>query len=305
MVVLKKIQKKFRKIFNFETWNIGIVKTDISIFLNNDYKRYKVHWFPKGISCSFIADCFGFEFKGKKYISYEYYNRFTKKGRIDIVEIDEEYKIVKKYKDVIKSNVHLSYPYPIEYKGELFFIAESHGSEELALYKMRKGFYEFEKVKTLLKGHIVDASIVYHDKMWWLFFVKDNKGWDKLFIAYSKDLFDEWKMHKKNPVKTDISSARCGGTIFKYKGKLYRPAQDCSKTYGGAISMCEIVKLSVTEFKEKVVNHIEPFEEYKDGIHTISEFGNTTLVDGKGKRFSFLKPIVSIIKNFENLKKKF
>ena len=36
-------------------------------------------------------------------------------------------------------------------------------------------------------------------------------------------------------VKTDVRSARPAGTPFVYQGELYRPAQDCSRTYGGSI----------------------------------------------------------------------
>jgi hypothetical protein len=183
----------------------------------------------------------------------------------------------------------------------MYFILEHNKSNELSLFKLSHTNMELEKIKKIIDGRIVDASIIQYDKKWWIFFTEEGNGWNKLFLAYSDDLFGEWNMHPQNPVKIDITSARCGGTIFEYKGKLYRPAQDCSKTYGGAISICKIKKLTTKAFEEETINHIDPFDKSFDGIHTISEFGDLTLIDSKKQQFCILKPISSIIKNLRRM----
>jgi hypothetical protein len=87
-------------------------------------------------------------------------------------------------------------------------------------------------------------------------------------------------------VKTDVRSSRPAGTPFVHEGSLYRPAQDCSRTYGGRIALNRIVTLTSEDFLEEPVALIEPVRSsrYPDGVHTVSAFGEHTLVDGKRRR---------------------
>ncbi|MFC1659023.1 hypothetical protein ACFL0U_00455 [Pseudomonadota bacterium] len=304
MEILQKINTKLKKLFFIETWNVGILKGNVKSFLDKSYLKKEIVWLPKKFGHIFYADPFGFELRDKKYIIYEYFSYIGQKGKIDIIEVNDNFEVIKKYKNVLRHKFHLSYPHPIEYKNEIYFIVECNKSNELVLYKLNKRNFKLERVKRLIEGQVVDASILKYKNKWWLFFTLEDEGWNKLFVAYAGDLFGEWKMHKKNPVKADIKSARCGGTIFKYKNELFRPAQDCSRTYGGAINICKIEKLTTTAFEEKIISHIEPFTKYKDGIHTISQFGNVMLIDGKGKEFAILKPLVSWTKNINRLIRK-
>ena len=107
-------------------------------------------------------------------------------------------------------------------------------------------------------------------------------------MYYAREIFGPYTAHQANPVKTDIRSSRPAGTPFYHNGYLYRPAQDCSVTYGGSIIINKINKLSPHEFDESVVKIIEPFKDtiYNKGIHTIAYAGDYTLVDGK--RFTFI-----------------
>ena len=94
--------------------------------------------------------------------------------------------------------------------------------------------------------------------------------------------------HPANPVKTNICSSRPAGNFFIENDILYRPAQDCSKTYGGRIALNKITKLTTTEFEEETVGYINPVKNsfYNKGIHTISSAGNYTVIDAK--RFTFV-----------------
>ena len=100
---------------------------------------------------------------------------------------------------------------------------------------------------------------------------------------YAKDLFGPWMPHALNPIKMDVRSSRPAGTPFVYEGKLYRPTQDCSETYGGMITICHVKRLSPTEFEEEEISKIKPYQDspYPDGLHTISSIGNMTIIDGK------------------------
>jgi hypothetical protein len=119
----------------------------------------------------------------------------------------------------------------------------------------------------------------------------------KLNIAFSDSLFSEFTLHPKNPVKNDIASSRPAGTMFEQDGKIYRPTQNCSNSYGGSIVINRLTELSEENFSEEFVKEIKPDaqSEYHEGIHTISEFGNLTLIDGRRKIFVIYKPLLLLI----------
>jgi hypothetical protein len=64
--------------------------------------------------------------------------------------------------------------------------------------------------------------------------------------------------HENNPVKTDVRSARPGGTPHIDGEKLFRPAQYCAGEYGKKIVVSEVTKLTRTTFFEQKAYEIEP-----------------------------------------------
>jgi hypothetical protein len=86
-----------------------------------------------------------------------------------------------------------------------------------------------------------------------------------------------------------VRSSRPGGTPFIHHGKIYRPAQDCSFSYGSAVVLNEILKLDENSFEEKTIRRIAPAVEWKynKGLHTFSIAGDYILFDAKRYRFNF------------------
>jgi len=136
----------------------------------------------------------------------------------------------------------------------------------------------------------VDPTLVFYRDRWWLFFTERKHSNTHLCLFHSPDLEGEFLPHRLNPVKTDVRSARPAGTPFIHEGILYRPAQDCSVTYGGRIAVNRVLKLTPDEFLEETVRHLEPpaGSIYRQGIHTISKAGDFTLIDGKRYKWSFM-----------------
>jgi len=87
-------------------------------------------------------------------------------------------------------------------------------------------------------------------------------------------------------VKVDPRSAGCAGTPFVAGGSLYRPAQDCSRSYGGAVTLNRVIRLTPHEFHEETVAVVAPNARYPAGVHTLSSLGSITLVDGKRRAFT-------------------
>jgi hypothetical protein len=68
---------------------------------------------------------------------------------------------------------------------------------------------------------------------------------------------------------------------------LYRPAQDCSNTYGARVVLNRVLVLTPGAFCEEAAATVDPDPKgrYPGGLHTLSKLGNQTLIDGKRSVF--------------------
>ncbi len=288
----------FRKIFYFDAWSIGLAHCKIENFQEN---KSPIIWFKNFSKTSFNADPFGFKIDNKKYIIFEEYSQILKRGRIAVAEIYNDKLINKKI--VLDDKKHLSYPFIFVENNEIFMICEAYKSKKLTLYKIDKTNLSLQKIREIFSNQgAIDPTIIKFNEKYWLFYSKQEKADENLYLAYANSLNEEFIQHPKNPIKSCKSSARSGGTPFVFNNEFYRPAQNCQKFYGEKITVNKINILNETDFCEEFCYEISPsnFNQKFIGIHTISSFGNKTLIDGLQKKFLIYKPLISI---FRNLKK--
>lgn len=308
--ILKKIisfvQQRIDRLFFIDHWNIGILNFPIREIFQ---KEFKISWFKVGNNLKFKADPFGLEIGGKKFVIFEEYLQMEKRGVIAIAPLESSQDSsmnIGESKIILDDNKHLSYPFIINHENRIFLICESYKSKKLSLYEIDKKELTAIKIRDIfVDKKIIDPSIIFYQDKFWLFYSINSEENSDLYMAFANSLFDEFKQHPKNPVKVDVSSARSAGTPFILDGKIYRPAQNCTKTYGGSIVINRITELSEENFSEEFEKEIKPdlYNEYKEGFHTLSECGDLTLIDGKKKVFVFYKPLISIIRNFRRVLK--
>ncbi len=280
---------RYKNLFGSTIWNVGNINMPISEFVFNANSKVEIDWLEHSKGQNFQADPFGVFDANEEYILYEYYDSKKKKGIIKIKSSIHD----KSDQIILETPYHLSYPFLFQFEDEWYCIPEQCQSNQLDLYKLDKSSRKLTFCKTIINEiAAVDPTILFYQDRWWLFCTdSNNKGADlRLNIYFANNPLDNWFPHSLNPVKTDISSARPAGTPFFYNGKLIRPSQNSSKSYGGSIIINEIVKLTTTEFLEIKLKQLNPniFEgSYPDGIHTISSFGNCTLIDGKRIEYKF------------------
>jgi hypothetical protein len=271
-----------------QQWNIDIIDKPIQSFLFE--KEYEVEWFPKLDRRHFLADPFGGVINGVSYIFMEEHDYRKRNNIISYVKLTESNNL-SKIATAIEKPYPMSYPYIFYYRNGVFCIPETRENNEATIYKIEDPS-NWEKKHTIIKGiDVVDPSLIEYKGKWWIFFTVGSDP-TSLHLWYSEDLFGKWKPHKKNPIKTDKGSSRPAGTLFFHKGVLYRPSQDCSESYGAKIVINKILRISPTEFHEEAVSTINPNQDNISGIHTLSSFGDITLIDGVssiGRDFLWLK----------------
>lgn len=234
-------------------------------------------------SLSFWADPFPIKFKNKEYVFFEEMNWETNLGQISVIELGDQ-REVKSKKVIIQENFHMSYPNVFFYDDEYYMIPETSDNNKLSIYRCHNFPYEWKHEIDLFNNiKLVDATWAYYDDLYWLFANKieefENENNEKLYLYYSESLFStNWKAHPSNPIIDDASCARSAGKIYSDNGKLFRPSQNCLKSYGGNVVVNEIIELNTKNYQEKKISEIYPDKGYS-GMHTINSDGGVQVFD--------------------------
>lgn len=242
----------------------------------------------------FWADPFQIKVDGKHYIFFEDYVNDAGRAHISIVEVDRS-GIVSGPTEVLKLDCHLSYPFIFEWQGDYYMIPETGERNVVELYRAHSFPFEWKLEKTLLEARSpLDATLVEVAGMWWMFVNIQEEGvavnWDELHLYCAESPLGPWKPHARNPVVSNVLSARPAGRLFWSKDVLYRPSQDSSLRYGYATTISKVTELSATTYAETEVLKILPdWDTDIIGIHTLNLTDEMTVIDCLMKRKRFGK----------------
>jgi hypothetical protein len=181
---------------------------------------------------------------------------------------------------------HLSYPFVFEHEGTLYMVPESEVDRTVELHRCTHFPDKWDFVENILEDvNAVDTTLLHHDGKWWLFAnmieTRGASNWEELCVYYSDTLVGgKWTAHPLNPVVSDVRRARPAGAIYVENGRLFRPSQDCSVTYGYAIKINRIDVLSEDDYCEVEVASIEPhWDKRLTATHTLNYAGGLTVID--------------------------
>jgi hypothetical protein len=294
-MVLATFRHQLRTLLVREQWHIGVVRAPIQTFLSRG-SAPPVEWLPHLPRTRFLADPFAIRRGVELTLLFEDFDHVGNTGRISTAHSSDGGRNFSAAAPVggalAELTEHASYPCVFTHENEIYCAVETWERNEAALYRARNFPNDWERVCRLLEGPVVDPTLILHDGSWWMFYTRRDRGSNtKLYLAGAPALTGPWKEHPANPVKTDIWSARPGGTPFVHDGVLFRPAQDGSQTYGGSLVIHRVDKLTTTEYEEHPVRRLSPYGgRYARGLHTLSQAGDMTVVDGK--RFVLLPEIL-------------
>jgi len=287
-----KISFYYHELFSAEIWNVGLIKRNIApIALGmNKLQSSDITWLREFGRGKYFADPSGFIEDKKLHILVEDYSYQKQRASISEIIFDPPRNSFSVPITTIEGHRHLSYPYIVEDNKIIYCVPESYREGNVGLYKRNFSEEAFIEERVLVANvNAVDPTLFKYGNHWWLFFTTRPYSATHLYIYYSEQLLGNYRPHPMNPVKIDIRSARPAGTPFIYKDVLFRPAQDCSGTYGGRITINKVLKLTPVEFEEIQVNTVEPLKKsrFSKGLHTLSQVGEYTLIDGKCYRFNY------------------
>lgn len=229
------------------------------------------------------ADPFPVAVGDRRFVFIEEYLYAQGKGHISVIELDGRGGWQSPV-PVLERDYHLSYPFIFEWRGEFFLVPETSQNETVEVYRCVSFPLEWELCKVVMQGvRVADSTLMEVSGRWWMFAnlaVDGARNWDELHVFHAPSPLGPWVAHRRNPVKSDVRSARPAGRLFESGGELYRPAQDCSERYGYAVSVQRVIRLDPWEYREEEVERILPRQiPGAIGIHTLNRVGNLTVLD--------------------------
>ena len=271
-----------------DIWRVGIVEAPISEVARRGFPAdAAIHWLPEEDHPKFLADPFGVWADGRLHLFVEAYDYRTRHGVIELIELGADFSPVRR-SEVLREPWHLSYPQVFEADGDHWMIPEAYRSGGLTLYRAAAFPHRWEPVVRLeLDTPAIDATPFRHDGLWWLAYSPAGpQRWKqgRLHFAFAERLTGPWRFHSGNPVRDDLSSSRPGGSVWTEEGLPHLPVQDCTRTYGGALRVLEILDLGPDRFRAEVSSPLRPPASagaYRQGLHTLSSCGPVTLFDVK------------------------
>lgn len=280
------------RLFVEHAWDVGIVAARPQDALTG-LRKCSVHWLHPRTKRPFYADPFALPGSQGLRILCERLSSRDRLGRIVELTLDENSGAIDERDAITDAHGHLSYPFVLAHDGALYCVPENAEGGSVRAFPAENA--SFGAPLPLLEGVAAcDATLVQHGGRWWLFCTRRDGGANlALYLYHSASPMGPWSEHRANPVKIDIAGARPAGPFFTCGSALYRPAQDCSSGYGGAIVLHRIVHLDEKQFSEETVARIEAFDaRYPHGAHTLCFLPDgRALVDGKREYFSLKKPL--------------
>lgn len=154
---------------------------------------------------------------------------------------------------VLQEPFHLSYPFVFAADDDYWMVPESYAAGEVRLYRATDFPGGWSHDTTLLTGApFKDASPFHHGGHWWLFVETSSHQHDELRLYRAAQVRGPWREHPASPiVRADAAIARPAGRPFVADGRLYRPAQDCSTSYGRAVHAIEVLELTPSTYRER------------------------------------------------------
>lgn len=275
-------------------WRIGIVENSLEGIVNGEELR--VQWPSNPFHDRWFADPFVLAVDGDEVtLLVEDYRYAEGQGRISRIIVDRKRGAIVSCKTILRGG-HYSFPAILRENEKVYLYPEQSRQGKLELYEYCPKTETCEYVQTLSDEPLTDA-IIYKGVIYSTRLPEPNGKRLKMFkwpsavqssIAASQrsSAFGDSKqlhcvqdanalnleLETLNQPKTivfDECIARNAGDFFEVDGVVYRPAQECNRWYGNA--------LSIQKFEDGAFTEVRRIP----GMHTLNSFQGVTVVDRK------------------------
>lgn len=267
-----KLRRLFYGAFIEKSWHIGI--TDALVDLAGEVRLQVPPPLPTPQGYVFLADGFW----GRE--GEIFAEAMRPDGLAELVQIKPS------GLSVISDNPRGHWSYPIFFSHDESGLILPEVSAWSAPFMLREpGDLKRVYLRGLEAERLVDPTLLYHNKHWYLFATTAPLENERLRLwVSSAGPEGPYAEHPDSPVVLDATSARMGGPFFKQGDYVLRFGQDFSGGYGSAISVQKLVEISPSRYVEANVARISVGG--AKGPHSYSVLNGKALLDWYVESFS-------------------
>jgi hypothetical protein len=203
------------------------------------------------INGKFVADPFMIRIDSSWYMFFEVMNADNRKGEIAVATSRDGLQWL--YRQIVlREPFHLSYPYVFEWDGQVYMVPETRGANAVILYRADSFPDKWSAVASLIPVNAADPSLFHNAEGWWMFVCPAPFAHDVLRLYYSDQLAGPWLEHPMSPIVSGSRrTARPGGRVLTFEGRVVRYTQDCFPVYGTAVRAFDITGLTRSAYFER------------------------------------------------------
>ncbi len=280
-----------------QNWNIGFCNLTPEEFISSKHLA-EIRWLKHPYRDRWFADPFILKVTQDEIVVLaEECPIANPKGIICELIVDKMTMKLKERHVLLELDSHLSYPFIVEDKEHIYVYPENGYSGVWKRYEYDGINHCLKDPVTILSESIADASILHEGVSTYVIATKFPQTQENAYL-YKMDDRGVYRQIGDVAISKGLIS-RPGGAWIKYDGKLYRPAQDCSIRYGGALAIKE-VELEGNVYKEKIAFTLNPNDKkYRLGLHTINFKDNLCVIDGCSYLYPLCGKVYEILRSIK------
>ncbi len=191
----------------------------------------------------YYADPVLFEHSGQCHLFAEEYCYATQRGTICVAPIGSD-GCVGDFRPALERKDHLSYPFVFEYGGQIWMVPEACAGGSVELFRAEEYPHEWVHDRTLIDGVAGCDATILHDAGRFVMVLTSRRWlgttWDNQRIFYATSPLGPWTEHATGLIRIDNALARPAGPALQRGGRQVRPVQNCSKIYGGGMTVLDV-----------------------------------------------------------------
>ncbi len=273
--------RRLRNYATCELWAIGVLDIRPDALLAGEKPRVS-RWIEIPQSEGYVADPIPWPGRSDL-ILCERFSHGTGRGSLQALTVQDG-RIIDRLDVALPVDCHLSYPFVWMDEGRILCLPEMGASRRQLIYELSQDAPPRPVCTVADNVVMADPTLFRSEGLYWIAYTDGDIGlYDNLCLLWAERLEGPWHPHRANPVKIDVRSSRGAGALFRSGERLIRPAQDCSRTYGGSVVLNRVLECTTTAYREERVATVlpDPAGRFPDGLHTFSVCGDFVLIDGK------------------------
>ena len=290
MDLIEYLKQLSEKVYRLE-WNIALVENTLEGLFQGEPLKLKI--LQHSFKDRWFADPFILDIRDNKlYLLVEEWMRRENKSRIAKLTIDLNHFLLESTDPVLELENILSFPAIYRENGKVFIYPEmaENGSSKIYEYNVKKN--KVISSDLLSKRKIIDGIITDMFGESILFGTERPNSNGKQLNIYKKRN-NGYELSNQIYFQEDI--ARMAGDFFSFNGNIYRPAQDCNKTYGNGVVIQRCYELDGILKMDTVHRLYSTDRKYRFGFHTFNMYQGIIIGDALHFRYPLIRKVAKCI----------